>query len=75
METDAGMEASHAQAQEREIFVTVSDALEYLFCPRFIFFERCLMIPEHQEKRYKVLKEGSCTKFARRLTGIMLERS
>jgi len=41
---------------EQEIFVTVSDALEYLFCPRFIFFERCLMIPEHQEKRYKVLK-------------------
>ena len=40
----------------QEIFVTVSDALEYLFCPRFIFFERCLMIPEHQEKRYKVLK-------------------
>ena len=29
---------------------------KYLFCPRFIFFERCLMIPEHQEKRYKVLK-------------------
>ena len=42
--------------QEQEIFVTVSDALEYLFCPRFIFFERCLMIPEHQERRYKVLK-------------------
>lgn len=42
--------------QEQEVFVTVSDALEYLFCPRFIFFERCLMIPEHQEKRYKVLK-------------------
>jgi CRISPR-associated exonuclease Cas4 len=41
---------------EEEVFVTVSDALEYLFCPRFIFFERCLMIPEHQEKRYKVLK-------------------
>jgi len=64
METDAEMEASPAQAHareslhalEQEIFVTVSDALEYLFCPRFIFFERCLMIPEHQEKRYKVLK-------------------
>ena len=42
--------------QESEVFVTVSDALEYLFCPRFIFFERCLMIAEHQEKRYKVLK-------------------
>jgi len=62
METDAEIEAPPAQAREsvlapeQEIFVTVSDALEYLFCPRFIFFERCLMIPEHQEKRYKVLK-------------------
>ena len=44
------------QQIEQEDFVTVSDALEYLFCPRFIFFERCLMIPEHQEKRFKVLK-------------------
>ena len=44
------------QKIEQEVFVTVSDALEYLFCPRFIFFERCLMIPEHQEKRFKVLK-------------------
>jgi len=44
------------QKIEQEVFVTVSDALEYLFCPRFIFFERCLMVPEHQEKRFKVLK-------------------
>jgi CRISPR-associated exonuclease Cas4 len=48
--------SERAGQAEQEIFVTVSDALEYLFCPRFIFFERCLMIPEHQEKRYKVLK-------------------
>jgi CRISPR-associated exonuclease Cas4 len=48
--------AVSSQPPEQEIFVTVSDALEYLFCPRFIYFERCLMIPEHQEKRYKVLK-------------------
>lgn len=53
METDAETGATRGQAQEgeresataQEIFVTVSDALEYLFCPRFIFFERCLMIP------------------------------
>lgn len=44
------------QKIEQDVFVTVSDALEYLFCPRFIFFERCLMVPEHQEKRFKVLK-------------------
>ena len=64
METETETAAARGQAQEsaresapaQEIFITVSDALEYLFCPRFIFFERCLMIPEHQEKRYKVLK-------------------
>ena len=46
METETA--ATRGQAQEgtgesapvpaQEIFVTVSDALEYLFCPRFIFF-------------------------------------
>jgi CRISPR-associated exonuclease Cas4 len=41
---------------EQEVFVTVSDALEYLFCPRFIFFMHCLGIPQREEKRYKVLK-------------------
>ena len=47
METDDDTVATRGQAQEgaraapaQEIFVTVSDALEYLFCPRFIFFER-----------------------------------
>ena len=48
METETETEATRGQAQEgeresapapaQEIFVTVSDALEYLFCPRFIFF-------------------------------------
>lgn len=41
---------------QQEIFITVSDALEYLFCPRFIFFIHCLKIPQREEKRYKVLK-------------------
>ena len=58
------MEASHVQAQaresvlapEQEIFVTVSDALEYLFCPRFIYFMHCLGIAQREEKRYKVQK-------------------
>lgn len=53
METETKVEIS---PPEEQIFITVSDALEYLFCPRFIFFERCLMIPEHQERRYKVLR-------------------
>jgi len=33
METDES-----APVPVQEIFITVSDALEYLFCPRFIFF-------------------------------------
>lgn len=36
--------------------ILVSDALEYLFCPRFIFFMHCLEIPQHQELKYKVLR-------------------
>ena len=35
METEA---VPSKPPSEQEIFVTVSDALEYLFCPRFIFF-------------------------------------
>lgn len=38
------------------MFVTVSDVMEYLFCPRFTYFMYCLNIPQHEEKRYKVLK-------------------
>ena len=44
------------QKIEQEVFVTVSDALEFLFCPRFIFFMHCLGIAQREEKRYKVLK-------------------
>jgi CRISPR-associated exonuclease Cas4 len=41
---------------EPEVFITVSDVMEYLFCKRFIYFMYCLGIPQHEEKRYKVLK-------------------
>ncbi len=51
----AGLGAQGERA-EQEIFVTVSDALEYLFCPRFIFFMHCLGIAQREERRYKVLK-------------------
>ncbi len=36
------------------ITVTPSEVLEYLFCPRFTYFENVLGIAEHQEKRFKV---------------------
>lgn len=37
-------------------YLTPSHLLEYLFCPRFTYFEYVLGVPEHQEKRFKVRK-------------------
>ena len=37
-------------------FLWPSDVLEYLYCPRFIFFERVMKIPQHEELRFKVLE-------------------
>ena len=39
--------------------ITATDVLEYLYCPRFSYFESYLKIPEHQEKRFKVQKGRS----------------
>jgi CRISPR-associated exonuclease Cas4 len=36
--------------------IIISDVLEYLFCPRFIYYMHCLAIPQHQELKYKVLR-------------------
>lgn len=36
--------------------ITATDLVEYSFCPRFLYFERFLIIPEYQEKRFKVQK-------------------
>ncbi len=36
------------------VTVTPSEVLEYLFCPRFTYFENTLGISEHQERRFKV---------------------
>jgi CRISPR-associated exonuclease Cas4 len=41
---------------DAETIITISDVLEYLFCPRFIYYMYCLDIPQYQEKRFKVLK-------------------
>jgi len=42
--------------EESTTIITISDVLEYLFCPRFIYYMHCLDIPQHEEKRFKVLK-------------------
>lgn len=36
--------------------VTPSHILEYLYCPRFTFFEYVLCIPQYQERHFKVEK-------------------
>jgi CRISPR-associated exonuclease Cas4 len=41
---------------EAPFSITATDILEYLYCPRFSYFELYLKIPEHQEKRFKVQK-------------------
>jgi CRISPR-associated exonuclease Cas4 len=40
---------------QSETIITISDVLEYLFCPRFIYYMHCLDIPQHEENRYKVI--------------------
>ncbi len=39
-----------------DVYVTASVLLEYLFCPRFIYFMNCLCIDQNEDKRYKVLR-------------------
>jgi CRISPR-associated exonuclease Cas4 len=39
-----------------DTIITISDVLEYLFCPRFIYYMHCLDIPQHQELRFKVMQ-------------------
>ncbi|MGO8746927.1 MAG: CRISPR-associated protein Cas4 [Thermoguttaceae bacterium] len=41
---------------QHDLLFTVSELLEHLFCPRFTYFERYLMLPEFQERRKKVLR-------------------
>lgn len=48
-------EAIEQDMQEESLYtVTASHLLEYLFCPRFTYFEYVLDIPQHEEKRFKV---------------------
>ena len=37
------------------ISITPSEVLEYLFCPRFIYFMEVLKISQHEDQRYKVI--------------------
>lgn len=39
-----------------DVSLTPSEVMEYLYCPRFIYFINCLAIPQHEELRYKVME-------------------
>lgn len=41
---------------QEDIFITPSEVIEYLYCPRFIYYMNCLNISQHEDARYKVLK-------------------
>lgn len=36
--------------------ITTSDLIEYMYCPRFIYFIYCLCISQYESKRFKVQK-------------------
>jgi len=36
--------------------LTPSHIIEYLYCPRFTYFEYVLAIPQHEEKNYKAMR-------------------
>lgn len=36
--------------------ITPSDIIQYLYCPRFTYFEYVLAIPQHEEKSYKAMR-------------------
>lgn len=39
---------------ELEDYVTPSEIIEFLYCPRFTYYMKCLGIDQHEEKRFKV---------------------
>ncbi|MBI3605630.1 MAG: CRISPR-associated protein Cas4 [Nitrospirae bacterium] len=43
-------------SETQGIYVTPSEVMEYLYCPRFIYFMNCLNIDQYEEQHYKVLK-------------------
>lgn len=45
-----------AGTADSNLSIMATDVLQYLYCPRFTYFELYLKIPEHQEKRFKVQK-------------------
>jgi CRISPR-associated exonuclease Cas4 len=45
-----------AYQPETHAMITPSEVMEYLYCPRFVYFMHCMNIPQHEDHRFKVLK-------------------
>lgn len=45
---------STVSSDRTAVSITPSQVLEYLFCPRFIYYMECLKIAQHEELRFKV---------------------
>lgn len=43
-------------AETQGTYSTPLEVVEYLYCPRFIYFMNCLAIPQHEDRRFIVLK-------------------
>lgn len=41
---------------QSQVMVTPSDLLEYLYCPRFIYFQNVMNIAQYEDRRFKVRK-------------------
>jgi len=54
LEITENRDTSYVEEYRDGFSITASDILEYLFCPRFIYFENYLDIPQHEERRFKV---------------------
>src|SRR3954470_14718531 len=65
-----------------ELLLTPSDVLEHLFCGRFTYFERHLLLPEFQERREKVrrgrelhaVREATNRAYLRKRLGVVEKR-
>ena len=53
--------------------ITISDIIEYLYCPRFTYYMHCLEIPQREERLYKVQK-GRSVHAAKEKTNISYSR-
>lgn len=65
-----------------DVLITPSEILEHLFCGRFTYFERHLLLPEFQERREKVrrgrelhaVREATNRSYLRRRLGVAEKR-